>query len=386
MEKNSSNYYHNMRLLLLFLLPFLLNAMTLQEWREYKKTDDYKKERQKIQERKSLSNSTTTSNKKTFKYSYDIKQPKIASKRFYFYINKVKSSIPYESNYSLNKRNKNIKHLIVAIHSSNHDAKMYIKNTQNLTKKLSKDKETLIIAPHLLITSLIKEKLLADFTYWEVPPFRGSSRAINNNKKVSISAYEILDKMINKVIHSNSFPNLKSIVIFGHSAGGQLVNRYAAYNQIDKRKVDIKYIVMAPSSYVYFNKERAVKGTRNKFQIPKVDPKYYNYWGFGMQKLYSVHRRNRVTPQMMQEQYKNSHVIYLVGSRDNNPNDSSLGKSKGSMWQGRNRVERARIYHNYLQHIFGRGITRKHELYIVPNVGHSSKGLMNSKIGKKSLF
>ncbi|WP_428737799.1 hypothetical protein [Sulfurimonas sp.] len=383
------------KIVLIFFLSYSLSAMTLEEWRVYKKTDAYKQEQAEIEARKAKSRLFFESRKEfekqkitkdAFEYKYKIKQPFIASKRYEFFINGIKASIPYETNYPIHKTNPHIKRLIIAIHSSNHDAKMYFNNTSALTKSLQKTDETLIVAPQFLITSLIQEPTEADFLFWKVPPFRGTSKALYKGKKVSLSAYEILDEMINEIVSSNNFPNFRSVVIFGHSAGGQMVNRFAAYSRFDKNTLDVRYIVMAPSSYVYFNKERVQKGTLNHFEVPQMDEKYYNYWGNGLKKLYQVHRRNRVSPDIMRKQYKNSKITYLVGSRDNDPSNSSLGKSKSSMMQGSHRVERAQVYYNYLQHYFGRGIVNRQHLYVVPNVGHSSKGLMNSEVGQNVLF
>ncbi len=49
-----------------------------------------------------------------------------------------------------------------------------------------------------------------------------------------------------------STPNVRSIVIVGHSAGGQVVNRYSMSNQVhEKLGVPVTYIVSNPSSYAY---------------------------------------------------------------------------------------------------------------------------------------
>jgi hypothetical protein len=323
---------------------------------------------------------------KVFNYSYPIQTPEIASQRFDFNINGVTAAIPYESNYDLHQKNRNVTRLIVAIHSSNHDAKMYYRNTLLLAQKLNKTNETLIVAPHLLIGSLVSKEKPVDFLFWEVPPFRGSSRAFYKGEKANVSAYEILDTLIDAISQSHFFPNLQEIVIFGHSAGGQLVNRYAAYSRFNKNSLHVRYVVMAPSSYLYFNNERALAGNTNRFDTPTLPSKVYNRWGYGMEKLYGVHKRHHVTAERMHRQYQNSEIIYLVGANDNNPNDASLGKSQGAMLQGHHRLERAQIYYNYLQHIFTTSITKTQHLHVIPNAAHSSKALMSSAKGSEALF
>ena len=48
------------------------------------------------------------------------------------------------------------------------------------------------------------------------------------------------------------FPNLKTVVVVGHSAGGQFVNRYAAGGAgCPNPLVEVRYVIMNPSSYLY---------------------------------------------------------------------------------------------------------------------------------------
>ena len=370
--------------------------MTMDEWRLYKNSDVYKIEQKEIKERnarikasrefaKQFSIKNVDKTKKAYTYSYNIKIPPLAPKRYDFFINGISASIPYDSNIPIEDKNNNITKLIIAIHSSNHNADMYLTNTATLAKRVAKLDTTLIVAPQLLITSLLDDSSNIDFLYWEVPPFLGSSKAYYDNEKVRVSAFEVLDSLIEDIVRSGNFVNLKDIVIFGHSAGGQMVNRYAAYSQFPKYGIDVRYIVMAPSSYLYFDKKR-FSTSRNQFVTPNIPSKKYNRWGYGMEKLYSVHKRNHITARMMRNQYADSEVVYLVGDKDNNPHDSSLSRRVGANLQGTHRLERAKIYYNYLQYYFGNKITKKQHLHIVNNVGHSSKGLMNSKYGRKYLF
>ena len=271
-------------------------------------------------------------------YTVSLSAVTIVSQRYEFNINGVSATLPYKSNYSLAHKNSDITQLIIAIHSSNYDAKMSFNNIDKLSKDIGRKKTTLIVSPQFISSSLLQTPKKANFLFWDNAPFLGSSNARYFNNKVKISAYEILDSLIDEIYKSGNFPKLQNIVIFGHSAGGQFVNRYCAYSRFNKSGLKVRYIVMAPSSYLYFNKQRAIKGIRNRFKIPKVEAKIYNNWGYGLDKLYQVHRRNRVTAFMMLNQYAKSEVIYLVGSKDNNPNGSTLSKTTASMWQGKNRV------------------------------------------------
>jgi len=45
---------------------------------------------------------------------------------------------------------------------------------------------------------------------------------------VQASAYDVLDELINYYLDAAKFPNLKAVVIAGHSLGAQMAQRYAA--------------------------------------------------------------------------------------------------------------------------------------------------------------
>jgi hypothetical protein len=60
------------------------------------------------------------------------------------------------------------------------------------------------------------------------------------------------------------FPNLKAVVLAGHSGGGQLVQRYAVVGKaaaaLTSTGIHLRYVVANPSSYLYFSDERPSRG------------------------------------------------------------------------------------------------------------------------------
>jgi hypothetical protein len=59
-------------------------------------------------------------------------------------------------------------------------------------------------------------------------------------------------------------------VIAGHSAGGQLVNRYAAGSDAEDfhSGFEFRYVVANPSSYLYLDAQRPVPGFLDLFSVP----------------------------------------------------------------------------------------------------------------------
>ena len=65
-----------------------------------------------------------------------------------------------------------------------------------------------------------------------------------------VSSFAALDRLIAGIVRSHRFPGLRHIVVAGHSAGGQFVERYAASTRLSVR-VPVRYVVANPSSYLY---------------------------------------------------------------------------------------------------------------------------------------
>ena len=146
---------------------------------------------------------------------------------------------------------------------------------------------------------------------------------------------------------------------------------------------------MNPSSYIYFSPKRSVGGPQKTFEIPpksQTDKNSgYNNYPYGLNALYSYHRRKRLKPEKMRELYPQRNVVYLLGQKDCVP-DESMSTSGPAIIQGRNRLERGRIYFGHLVDEFGPEIKKNQKLRIVKGVGHSGKGIILSTPGRVSIL
>jgi len=323
-----------------------------------------------------------------------IKPPFIPTKylsqhtRYPFNINGIEAEIPYATNLKIDQNHPEITRLVLAIHSSSYNPDYYLDNVLLvLDNKPSQQQKTLIITPAFYRQD---KTSLSDIMVWRTSPFWGGSRGLYKGKKVNLSAYEILDDILEHIITSNHFPNLRDIIILGHSAGGQLVNRYAAVNRIEdtiaiKHNISISYLVMAPSSYVYLDAKRIYRNDDSvQFRVPFNAHKKYNNWGYGLKHLYGYHKRHHITRDMIRFQYQYRNVLYLVGSKDTKK--AALDQSKSAMLEGKNRLQRLKNYYLHLQNHYGQEITEYHHMAIIQGVGHSSRRLMLSDEGKRFIL
>ena len=71
----------------------------------------------------------------------------------------------------------------------------------------------------------------------------------------------MIDEVFDRLRDRKRFPNLSQVVLAGHSAGGQFVNRYAAGGQARANQgVRLKFLVMKPSPYIYLDRKRVLQG------------------------------------------------------------------------------------------------------------------------------
>jgi hypothetical protein len=254
----------------------------------------------------------------------------------------------------------------------------------------------IILAPQFLRPKHLVENTEEKLLYWNVSPFWGSSKSTTKSfdGELRISAYHILEDIIADFCDKKIFPKLNRITILGHSAGGQLVNRFAASNTVEfdkarPQKIDVKYIVMNPSSYIYFSPKRTVGWSNKTFEIPSDaqigNNRGYNNYGYGLNALYSYHRKKRLTAEKMRELYPQRKILYLLGQKDCVA-DGSMSTHPSAMIQGRNRLERGKIYFGHLFDEFGPEIKENQKLRVVKGVGHYGKGIILSIPGRVSIL
>jgi hypothetical protein len=301
--------------------------------------------------------------------------------------------IPFASSHLPSKRrNTTIKRVLVSVHSSGFDALQYYENARIAASKVPGAlDETLIIAPQFFQKKVVPGRIPKGLLYWTVSPYRGSSRgAIGpEESKLSISAYGVLDDMLARLTDKKVFPELKDVVLVGHSAGGQLVQRYALVGKFEPPSgINCRFVVCAPSSFAYPTPERLAPGTRNEFVVPDAkviaSAPRYNNWGYGLAKPYGYFKG--FDREATIKRYGLRNVYYLCGQRDTNVDDGSTSKSPGAMLQGSHRRDRTETFYAYLLHTYGDEIAQRHKMAITPRVGHYGRGNMTSKAGLRFLF
>ena len=193
-----------------------------------------------------------------------------------------------------------------------------------------------------------------------------------------ISTFSAIDAVVERLANATLFPDMKTIVVAGFSAGGQVVQRYAVVGEAEQHLrpgIAMEYVVSDPSSYLYFNADRPEPAIAAA--CPGANDWHY---GFGRGIPPYVHG----TPAELEARYVRRHVTYLMGMADIDPNHVVLDKSCGGEAEGPQRFARG---HNYFAALQARdGATLKHTLIDVPGIAHEGNKMFTSACGLHVLF
>lgn len=240
----------------------------------------------------------------------------------------------------------------------------------------------LLIEPQFLNdTDVSAQSLPPETLRWSRASWEGGEDA---RGPAPISSFAAIDAILARLADRATFPDLKTVVIAGHSGGGQLVQRYAVAGRgeaaLTKVGVHVRYLAANPSSYVYFSPERPAGdgfATFNGAACPA-----YDHWKYGMTGLPAYAAGD--DPAVLEAAYATRDVVYLLGTGDDNPNHPALDKTCMAEAQGPNRYARGLNYFHYLQWRHPTGLA--HRLLRAPGVGHDSDGTFNSACGLAALY
>jgi hypothetical protein len=185
-------------------------------------------------------------------------------------------------------------------------------------------------------------------------------------------------------LRSGTFPNLQWVIITGHSAGGQFVQRYAAFTDIDLLRApnaaSVKFVPANPSSYVYLNEYRFSEA-RNAWVVPRgKKDKDYDDYKYGLNDLDNYAKRRGAAWARIHLPMR--WVELLAGTADIE-HDSSFDDSREGMWQGDSRYERAQRFDAFMDRFFA---PNRFSVTPVPNVGHDHRAIYASAEARRTLY
>jgi len=267
---------------------------------------------------------------------------------------------------------------VIVLHGRLRNADVYYESAKTAQAAAGDaGKATIMIVPQFLAqVDVDAHKLPPDTLRWSIVGWEGGGAAVAPNP---ISSFEALDAILAKLGDKRVFPNLKHVVVAGHSGGAQVAQRYAIAGKGEAAllalHIDVRYVVANPSSYAYFSAERPDSA------IAASCPGY-NAWKYGMDER-PPYLADKSAAEL-ERGYVGRQVIYLLGTRDTDPNHSALDKSCMGRAQGPYRYARG---HAYVEAMAKRDNgTPKHKVWDVEGVGHNGDKMLTSACGLAALF
>ncbi|MGE7993443.1 alpha/beta fold hydrolase [Pseudomonas sp. NPDC089554] len=290
------------------------------------------------------------------------------------------------ANADLHQQSLPVQHAVVLVHGVKRNADDYFDNGESLLQNAGLNaSDTLLIAPNFLTPS--DRRAGDDMPLW--PKDKWMHGTESDSGRPGIAAFTVLDDLLAYLADRQRFPKLKDILFIGHSAGGQLMQRYTLLGDGDQRLrgtgIAMRYVVSSPSSYLYVDDNRLQDGAFKP--VLTVMCPSYNRYRYGLERAPEYFTRQGLSTAQVVQRYAARQVTYMVGQRDNNPRDRVMDASCGAEMQGETRVERQLNYMRYDRFLAQKwAIPIEHPQFQVSGVGHNAARLFSAKRVAEDLF
>jgi hypothetical protein len=215
-----------------------------------------------------------------------------------------------------------------------------------------------------------------------------------------LTSFDLMDSILTGLADKTTFPNLRAIVVAGHSAGGQFVSRYEMANRVHENlRVPVTYVVANPSSYAWPDATRVrpegdaapaaaaqawkeeephTNFTFGAFDAAKVPE--YDKWPYGLEGRTGGYTA-RMGDEQLRRQLAARPTTYLFGQVDVLPL-GGFDASPQAMAQGPTRRARGEAFVKYLKdHLGG-----DPKVLIVPECGHNDRCVYTTDAVLKVIF
>ncbi|KAK0488112.1 hypothetical protein EDD18DRAFT_1423665 [Armillaria luteobubalina] len=188
------------------------------------------------------------------------------------------------------------------------------------------------------------------------------------------SSFDVLDALVAYYMDKTIYPNLKVLVVGGHSAGGQTTQRYAILRKSTLDDNRLQFWIANPASLCWLSTDRPVLD---------YTCSHYDAFKYGLDSnfpTYAPSDADTLGRDGLIDRYHSRVLSYAWGLNDEESGDT---RCEAEM-QGSTHVERGR---NFVAMLEGMGgIPRRSTIDWVPGVSHDAAGMMASDAGIDKLF
>jgi hypothetical protein len=289
--------------------------------------------------------------------------------------------------FPLTAANPHIRRALIMVHGTLRNADHYFATATGAGFFAGALDDTLIIAPAFHSADRrCGDQLAPHEVSWScaADSWRSGGAALSDP---SLASFDFADAILERLADKRMFPNLKVIVVAGHSAGGQFVNRYQMSSKVaDSLGVPVQFVVANPSSYAWPVAKRLIPrgvGSREaaalawKDEAPhtgftfgpfdKAKAPDYDHWPYGLEQRVGGYTAS-LSDETLRHNLVTRHITYLLSQVDTLPLGGFDG-SPGAMAQGATRRQRGEALVDYLHTVMG----ATSAVIIVPECGHNDR-------------
>ncbi|KAE8268748.1 hypothetical protein A4X09_0g3596 [Tilletia walkeri] len=205
----------------------------------------------------------------------------------------------------------------------------------------------------------------------------------------TVSSFEALDAMLLYYSDRHRFPNVESIVVSGHSLGGQLVHRYSILSDLPlSSHVKVSFLIANPSTLLYTD------GDRPRHKPDASPPKLvegYNHYKYGLEGIHeklgeyfdtltTAHAGGKA----LWARFSTERIVHYV----NGEKDHGVGDERPQAFvQGKDRMDRLKKYIAWASSpARGGKWPARHTVEFAPGVEHDAGGILQSAPGLRWAF
>lgn len=295
------------------------------------------------------------------------------------------ASFPMEVSANLNTIHPEITRAAIVFHGKGRNVEGYFSALERAAHEAGHvSQQTLLWAPQFLREEDAEaHHLPKQFLRWHAGSWTAGESA---SGPLPLSTFDVIDAMLATLANRERFPNLITVVLIGHSGGGQLLNRYAIVGRsaIRMAGIHLRFVIANPSSYFYFSDDRPQRDGSFAAFHNSACPKF-DHWRYGP--VNAPAYVSATSPEAWrdyEQNYIKADVIYLMGTADTDPEQVDLDTSCAGEAQGSERLERGTSYFRYLKSRHPQGFTQ--QLWFVRGVAHVGSRMVESPCAIAAVF
>ncbi|KIK64609.1 hypothetical protein GYMLUDRAFT_220590 [Collybiopsis luxurians FD-317 M1] len=204
----------------------------------------------------------------------------------------------------------------------------------------------------------------------------GATTWISGHKNVGpdgisdYSSFKALDSLIAYYMNRTAYPNLNTVVLAGHSAGAQMVQRYAGLRRTAAHDDRLHFWIANPGSLMWLSTDRP---------SPNTSCTGFDDYKYGLESDFPAYA-GKLDRKSITTSYNRRIINYAWGTADNGNGDTRCQAET----QGSTHYTRGQNFVNMINNTFGWPANATVDW--IQGVSHDNVGMMESDEGINKLF